>query len=57
VVHRENGAYTPENRPQQMMRAREVKRGQAGADEVVSEFIHSDGGPVWIQPPKVRGNR
>jgi hypothetical protein len=57
MVHGENGAYTPENRPQQMMRAGVVERRQPGMDQIVSKLIHSDGRPVRIQPPKVRGNR
>ena len=41
MVQHENGADAREDRPQQMMRAGEVKRSQSGADDVVAKLLHS----------------
>ena len=40
VVQHENGADAGENRPQQVMRAGEIKRFQPGADDGVAELLH-----------------
>ena len=44
MVQHENGADAREDRSQQMMRAGEVKRFQAGADDVVAKLLHRDAG-------------
>src|ERR1700761_7076890 len=46
MVQREDGADAGEDRPKQMMRAREVKRPQSGADDVVAKLLHQGGWPV-----------
>src|SRR4051812_13165645 len=42
VMQHENSADTRENRPQQMVRAAEVKGFKPGADDVVAKLLHSD---------------
>ena len=41
MMQHENGADARQDRPQQGMRAREVKRSQPGADDVVAKLLHS----------------
>ena len=48
VVQHENGADARENRPQQVMRAGEVKRFQAGADNGGTELLHQGWLTGWI---------
>ena len=40
MMQHENGADAGEDRPQQMMRAGEIKRFQSGADDVVAKLLH-----------------
>ena len=44
VVQHENGADAREQRPHQMMRAGEIQRFQASADDVVAKLLHSGAG-------------
>ena len=56
VVQHENGADACEDRPQQMMRAGEIKRFQPGADNVVAKLLHRAGWP-WNAVAKLAEDR
>ena len=55
VMQHENGADAGEDRPQQLMRAGEIKRFQSGADHVVAELLHQEWLAGWDAMLKISG--
>jgi len=57
MVQHENGADAGEQRPQQVMRPGQIERAEAGADDVVAEFLHGRAAWHGCDFRKVAGNR